>query len=110
MSRPSSTQRLPSAIGSPNSGIIQWSGVSRSAVPADVTRLTAAVRAVADEVWFHGHDTWGLGVANTFADIAAGAVAVDASLGGLGGCPFAPGSSGNTAFSSKALRPTPGSA
>ncbi|HEY0497082.1 MAG TPA: hydroxymethylglutaryl-CoA lyase [Kutzneria sp.] len=78
------------------------------AVPADVTRLTTAVRAVTDEVWFHGHDTWGLGVANTFAAIGAGAVAVDASLGGLGGCPFAPGASGNTALEDvvHALRPS----
>jgi hydroxymethylglutaryl-CoA lyase len=77
------------------------------AVPADVTSLTAAVCAVADEVWFHGHDTWGLGVANTFAAIGAGAAAVDASLGGLGGCPFAPGASGNTALEDVlyALRP-----
>jgi hydroxymethylglutaryl-CoA lyase len=45
---------------------------------------------------FHGHDTWGLGVANTLAAIDAGATLVDGSLGGLGGCPFAPGASGNT--------------
>ena len=47
-------------------------------------------------VVFHGHDTWGLGVANTLAAISAGATMVDGSLGGLGGCPFAPGASGNT--------------
>lgn len=45
---------------------------------------------------FHGHDTWGLGVANTLAAISAGATTVDGALGGLGGCPFAPGASGNT--------------
>ncbi len=45
---------------------------------------------------FHGHDTWGLGVANTLAAVDAGAAMVDGSLGGLGGCPFAPGASGNT--------------
>lgn len=74
------------------------------AVPAQVSSLTAAV---GGEVWFHGHDTWGLGVANTFAAINAGAIAVDASLGGLGGCPFAPGASGNTALEDilYALRP-----
>ena len=48
-------------------------------------------------VVFHGHDTWGLGVANTLAAVQAGAVAVDGALAGLGGCPFAPGASGNTA-------------
>ncbi|GAA3434856.1 hydroxymethylglutaryl-CoA lyase [Kutzneria kofuensis] len=78
------------------------------AVPAHVAGLTAAVCEVAGSVWFHGHDTWGLGVANTFAAVGAGAVAVDASLGGLGGCPFAPGASGNTALEDVlyALRPS----
>lgn len=68
------------------------------AVPAQVTRL---IGRVVDEtpnrrVVYHGHDTWGLGVANTLAAISAGAAMVDGSLGGLGGCPFAPGASGNT--------------
>jgi hydroxymethylglutaryl-CoA lyase len=46
---------------------------------------------------FHGHDTWGLGVANAAAAVEGGASVVDGALGGLGGCPFAPGASGNTA-------------
>lgn len=68
------------------------------AVPVQVTRLFAAVRARTPQrrLVFHGHDTWGLGVANTLAAINAGATLVDGSLGGLGGCPFAPGASGNT--------------
>jgi hydroxymethylglutaryl-CoA lyase len=69
------------------------------ATPGQVTHLVAAVRKAAPEheIVFHGHDTWGLGVANTLAAIAAGATMVDGALGGLGGCPFAPGASGNTA-------------
>jgi hydroxymethylglutaryl-CoA lyase len=68
------------------------------AVPAQVTRLFDAVRSRTPKrrLVFHGHDTWGLGVANTLAAIDAGAEMVDGSLGGLGGCPFAPGASGNT--------------
>lgn len=68
------------------------------AVPVQVTRLFEAVRARTPQrrLVFHGHDTWGLGVANTLAAINAGATMVDGSLGGLGGCPFAPGASGNT--------------
>lgn len=68
------------------------------AVPAQVTQLTTSVRNRSPErrIYFHGHDTWGLGVANSLAAIAAGARTVDATLGGLGGCPFAPGASGNT--------------
>lgn len=68
------------------------------AVPAQVTRLftLARERTPQRRMVFHGHDTWGLGVANTLAAITAGAELVDGSLGGLGGCPFAPGASGNT--------------
>ncbi|MGW0245119.1 hydroxymethylglutaryl-CoA lyase [Nocardia goodfellowii] len=67
--------------------------------PAQVSGLVSAVRERTPErrIVFHGHDTWGMGVANTLAAIAAGATMVDGSLGGLGGCPFAPGASGNTA-------------
>ncbi|MFC4375322.1 hydroxymethylglutaryl-CoA lyase [Nocardia halotolerans] len=65
-------------------------------------QVGALVRAVRDttaprRIVFHGHDTWGMGVANTLAAIEAGAAMVDGALGGLGGCPFAPGASGNTA-------------
>jgi len=68
------------------------------AVPAQVASLISNVRANSPQrrIVFHGHDTWGLGVANTLAAIAAGADVVDGALGGLGGCPFAPGASGNT--------------
>lgn len=69
------------------------------AVPAQVSALIGVVRERSPKrrIVFHGHDTWGLGVANTLAAIDAGAEMVDGSLGGLGGCPFAPGASGNTA-------------
>src|SRR6516165_7827325 len=43
----------------------------------------------------HFHDTRGLGLANVLAALNAGARAFDASLGGLGGCPYAPGATGN---------------
>lgn len=77
--------------------------------PRQVSELVAAVAQIAGErrVVFHGHDTWGMGVGNTLAAVSAGATMVDASLGGLGGCPFAPGASGNTATEDVlfALRP-----
>jgi hydroxymethylglutaryl-CoA lyase len=68
------------------------------ATPEQVRHLVKRVRDVAPtcEIVFHGHDTWGLGVANTIAAIQAGVAMVDGALGGLGGCPFAPGASGNT--------------
>ncbi|MEU1983230.1 hydroxymethylglutaryl-CoA lyase [Nocardia sp. NPDC019395] len=69
------------------------------AVPAQVRQLIQAVDTTTPDrrIVYHGHDTWGLGVANTLAAIDAGAGMVDGCLGGLGGCPFAPGASGNTA-------------
>ncbi|GGN76188.1 hydroxymethylglutaryl-CoA lyase [Nocardia rhizosphaerihabitans] len=67
--------------------------------PGQVSALVSAVRdrTPSRRIVFHGHDTWGMGVANTLAAVTAGATMVDGSLGGLGGCPFAPGASGNTA-------------
>ena len=69
------------------------------AVPAQVTRLVAAVRAAIGEipVRVHFHDTRNTGIANVWAAIEAGARTVDAAIGGLGGCPFAPGAAGNVA-------------
>lgn len=68
------------------------------AIPSQVSGLVRAISSSTPQrrIVFHGHDTWGLGVANTHAAIDAGAALVDGSLGGLGGCPFAPGASGNT--------------
>ena len=47
------------------------------------------------ELTLHFHNTRGMGLANVLAGLKAGVVSYDASLGGLGGCPFAPGASGN---------------
>jgi hydroxymethylglutaryl-CoA lyase len=68
------------------------------AIPTQVTDLISGLRKRTPprRIVFHGHDTWGLGVANSLAAIDAGATMIDGSLGGLGGCPFAPGASGNT--------------
>ena len=70
------------------------------ASPFEVGRRFEAMRDEAGEGvrWaFHGHDTFGQGVANALAAWHAGVRMFDASCGGLGGCPFAPGASGNTA-------------
>ncbi len=66
--------------------------------PAQVKRMIRAVRAqVGDDkvTGIHLHNTRGLGLANALAAIEAGITTLDSSLGGLGGCPFAPGASGN---------------
>jgi hydroxymethylglutaryl-CoA lyase len=46
---------------------------------------------------YHGHDTYGMGVANVAAAWEAGCRVFDSAAGGLGGCPFAPGATGNVA-------------
>ena len=67
------------------------------AYPTQVARLTRAFRDrhPGTELTLHFHNTRGMGLANVLAGIAAGADRFDASLGGLGGCPYAPGASGN---------------
>lgn len=67
------------------------------AVPAAVSRLVRRVReAIAPvPVRIHLHNTRNTGIANVWAAVEAGASIVDASLGGLGGCPFAKGAAGN---------------
>ena len=67
---------------------------------AHPARVREAVRAAQDAVGarlvkLHLHDTMGLGLANALAGLDEGIRAFDSCLGGLGGCPFAPGASGN---------------
>lgn len=68
-------------------------------VPRQVTDLVARVRAVVPEtpVRCHFHNTRNTGLANALAAVEAGARVLDASIGGVGGCPFAPAATGNIA-------------
>ena len=67
------------------------------AYPTQVARLTRAFRErwPSTELTLHFHNTRGMGLANVLAGIDAGADRFDASFGGIGGCPYAPGASGN---------------
>ena len=69
------------------------------AVPTDVERRVAVLREAAPDARLrvHLHDTRNTGVANSVAAVRSGVTVLDASLGGLGGCPFAPGAAGNVA-------------
>lgn len=69
------------------------------AVPAEVSRLIAAVRAEIGPIPLraHFHDTRNTAIANVWAAVEAGAATIDAAIGGLGGCPFAPDAAGNVA-------------
>jgi len=69
---------------------------------ADPRQVRDTIHAVTEvmpdcEFQIHIHDTRGMGQANTLAAIECGIKTVQSTLGGLGGCPFAPGASGNTA-------------
>jgi hydroxymethylglutaryl-CoA lyase len=65
--------------------------------PAQVSRMVAALhqRFAALQLTLHFHNTRGMGLANVLAAVQGGIVRFDGSLGGLGGCPYAPGASGN---------------
>ncbi len=65
--------------------------------PAEIKQKVRAVRAAIGPklTTLHLHDTCGLGIANALAGLEEGIRAFDASLAGLGGCPYAPGASGN---------------
>ena len=66
--------------------------------PSAVRHLVKLVRGVVGDgalTGIHLHNTRGLGLANVLAALECGLDTIDASLGGLGGCPFAPGASGN---------------
>jgi hydroxymethylglutaryl-CoA lyase len=65
--------------------------------PAQVSRMADAVQALAGQLQLtmHFHNTRGMGLANVLAAVQSGITRFDGSMGGLGGCPYAPGASGN---------------
>ncbi|MEM1388725.1 MAG: hydroxymethylglutaryl-CoA lyase [Pseudomonadota bacterium] len=69
--------------------------------PTHVQRLSAEMLSRFGDAhgpWvYHGHDTYGFGVANALAAWGEGVTLIEGCAGGLGGCPFAPGATGNTA-------------
>lgn len=119
-SRPRLIAGLPTSFGCSLEGRVPVTDVCRVAVMmkeigadeitladtvgyADPTLIKVVVRAVRDAVGkemplrLHLHDTMGLGLANVLAGLEVDITRFDASIGGLGGCPFAPGASGNIA-------------
>jgi len=67
--------------------------------PASVQRMLAACAAVVpiEQLAGHYHDTYGMAIANVHASLQMGLAVFDSSIAGLGGCPYAPGASGNVA-------------
>ena len=66
-------------------------------VPGQVRELVSRGRDLGVPLGVHLHDTRGTGLANAYAALEAGVSLMDASAGGVGGCPFAPGATGNIA-------------
>jgi len=68
-------------------------------VPTQVARLTEAVlqKVPAHQIAYHFHNTYGTALANVLTALQMGITVFDSSAGGLGGCPFAPGATGNLA-------------
>lgn len=69
---------------------------------ADPYHVTSLFQQIMDlqikpKIGAHFHDTYGFGIANTLAALEVGVTLFDSSIGGLGGCPFAPGATGNVA-------------
>jgi len=94
---PDDVLRVAERAFAAGAGAISLADTIGTAVPDEVRRLVKRATALGT-VGVHLHDTRGLGIANALAGIEAGAVRVDGTVGGLGGCPFAPGASGNLAL------------
>jgi len=78
-------------------GIADTVGYAGPKAVGDLT-MAAVKIAGAKPICVHLHDTRGMGIANAAAALDSGARILDGSLGGLGGCPFAPGATGNVVF------------
>ncbi len=91
--------RLAGRMHGAGAGEVVVADTIGAAAPAQVRECVAALREVLPlhRLALHLHDTRGLGAANAWAGIEAGVRRFDASVGGIGGCPFAPGAAGNLA-------------
>ena len=83
------------AAGCDEVGLADTSGYANPAQVKDLVRRVHAAVGTHALSGLHLHNTRGLGLANVVAGLEVGITTFDSSLGGLGGCPFAPGASGN---------------
>ena len=85
------------SVGVTEFGVADTAGISN---PENTRRVLRAMKEYVDvdRISLHMHDTYGMGLANCYAAMEEGITMMDASLGGMGGCPFAPGAKGNIAM------------
>lgn len=85
------------SVGVKEFGIADTAGISN---PENTRRVLRAVKEYVDtdKIFLHMHDTYAMGFANTYVALEEGITNMDASLGGMGGCPFVPGAKGNIAM------------
>ncbi|VCU72031.1 Hydroxymethylglutaryl-CoA lyase YngG [Pigmentiphaga humi] len=91
--------RLSARMNAAGAGEIVIADTIGAASPAQVRERMRAVQETipVEKLAMHLHDTRGMGVANAWAALEVGIRRFDASVGGIGGCPFAPGAAGNLA-------------
>lgn len=96
---------LAERMGETGTGEVVIADTIGAAAPGDVRRVLAALLAgiPAAQLGLHLHDTRGMALANAWEGLQIGIRRFDASIAGLGGCPFAPGAAGNLATEDLAL-------
>ncbi len=96
---PSETVRLAERLFEAGADQVSVADTVGYADPKSVSAVFRSIRRAVGDVPLaaHFHDTRGLGLVNVFAALETGVKEFDASLGGLGGCPYAPGATGNIA-------------
>ncbi len=84
------------SVGVAEFGVADTAGIS---TPEHTRAVLSAIKSYADinKVSLHMHDTYGMGIANCYVALEEGITMMDASLAGMGGCPFVPGAKGNIA-------------
>jgi len=94
---PGRVAELAARVGTAEPGALVLADTIGVASPSAVRDLVARVAGLGVNVGGHFHNTRNTGYANALAALEAGATVLDASVGGLGGCPFAPNATGNIA-------------
>ncbi len=96
---PATVARIATRLAAMGAGVVHLADTVGAAHPSQIGRAVAAVRDACPDLplGLHLHNTYGMASAAAWTGLKLGVRRFDAALGGLGGCPFAPGASGNVA-------------